>query len=539
MTASQQFGSNLYMGTDNSAGAEIWRTDGSTWTQVVSAGFGNATASYISQFAVFSGQIYAVIADDNTGAIQIYRSSSGDAGSWTQVSFNSSGITWGDVTFAVYDGYLYLGLARGPAGGPYIAELWRSNDGSTWSPVFTNGLGDQNNSNVSSMADFGGTLFIGLRNLVAGGQVWKSTDGTNFNNVFTNGLGNSNDGRPYGMYAFNGNLYLIITNTATGDEVWRTSDGSNWAQVGFGGWGDANTTYSDYYDKGAAVFNNSLFIGTGNWENGGKIWKTGPNISGNAGVAGATLSYTDGTAKKATSGSDGSYSFFVSPNWTGTVTPSLAGYTFSPTSQSYTNVTSNQTQNYTAIMPPVAVFRPSNGKWYINGVGATQYGTNGDIPVPADYAGAGHAQLAVFRPSNGKWYINGVSTPTQYGTNGDIPVPADYTGIGHAQLAVFRPSNGKWYINGVSTPTQYGTNGDIPVPADYTGVGYSQLAVFRPSNGKWYINGVGVFAFGTNGDIPVPADYNKDGKVEIRGLPSKQWQVVHLRRQRYSIWHQR
>ena len=96
----------------------------------------------------------------------------------------------------------------------------------------------------------------------------------------------------------------------------------------------------------------------------------------------------------------------------------------------------------------LAVFRPSNGTWYIKGVGATQYGTNGDIPVPADYNGDGKAELAVFRPSNGTWYIKGGGA-TQYGTNGDIPVPADYNGDGNIELAVFRPSNGTWYIKGV------------------------------------------------------------------------------------------
>ena len=236
-------------------------------------------------------------------------------------------------------------------------------------------------------------------------------------------------------------------------------------------------------------------------------------ISGNVGVGNVTLSYIDGTAKTATSAADGSYSLMVSYNWSGTVMPTLAGYTFSPTSQSYTNVTSNQTQNYTAAMPPVAVFRPSNGTWYIKGVGATQYGTNGDIPVQADYTGAGHSQRAVFRPSNGTWYIHGVGA-TQYGTNGDIPVPADYNKDGKAELAVFRPSNGTWYIKGVGA-TQYGTNGDIPVPADYNGDGNIELAVFRPSNGTWYIKGVGATPYGTNGDIPVPADYNGDGDIEL------------------------
>ena len=73
------------------------------------------------------------------------------------------------------------------------------------------------------------------------------------------------------------------------------------------------------------------------------------SISGNAGVAGATLSYTDGTDKTALADETGAYSIPISYNWSGTVTPSKGGYTFSPTSKSYTNVTSIQTaQNYTA-----------------------------------------------------------------------------------------------------------------------------------------------------------------------------------------------
>jgi hypothetical protein len=74
-------------------------------------------------------------------------------------------------------------------------------------------------------------------------------------------------------------------------------------------------------------------------------------ISGNSGIAGATLSWTDGTAKTATADGSGNYSFTVSYNWTGTVTPSLTGFSFSPANKSYTNVTVNQTsQNYTALV---------------------------------------------------------------------------------------------------------------------------------------------------------------------------------------------
>jgi len=79
------------------------------------------------------------------------------------------------------------------------------------------------------------------------------------------------------------------------------------------------------------------------------------NISGNAGVAGATLSYTDGTSKTAIADGSGNYSFTVSFNWSGTVTPSLAGYSFTPASRSYTNITLDQTnQDYTAIITTFA-----------------------------------------------------------------------------------------------------------------------------------------------------------------------------------------
>jgi len=69
-------------------------------------------------------------------------------------------------------------------------------------------------------------------------------------------------------------------------------------------------------------------------------------ISGNAGVAGATLTYTGGSTS---SDGSGNYSFDVPSGWSGTVTPSKSGYLFSPSSKTYSNVMADQTgQNYTA-----------------------------------------------------------------------------------------------------------------------------------------------------------------------------------------------
>ena len=82
----------------------------------------------------------------------------------------------------------------------------------------------------------------------------------------------------------------------------------------------------------------------------GKIYKIQYEeltISGNAGAEGVTLTYMDGTNETITSEADGSYSLPVSYGWSGTVTPSHACYTFSPTSKIYNNVTANHTaQNF-------------------------------------------------------------------------------------------------------------------------------------------------------------------------------------------------
>ena len=72
-------------------------------------------------------------------------------------------------------------------------------------------------------------------------------------------------------------------------------------------------------------------------------------ISGNAGVAGAILCYTDGTAKTATANGTGAYTLTVSFGWSGAVIPAMTGYIFSPIKRSFTNITANaSTEDFAA-----------------------------------------------------------------------------------------------------------------------------------------------------------------------------------------------
>jgi len=160
-----------------------------------------------------------------------------------------------------------------------------------------------------------------------------------------------------------------------------------------------------------------------------------------------------------------------------------------------------------------AVWRPTDGCWYIMGNNPVPWGQAGDIPVPGDYNGDGVAELAFWRPSQGIWHIRGMARQG-WGQPGDIPVPGDYNGDGVAKIAVWRPSTGRWYINQVGS-YQFGQPGDIPVPGDYNGDGATEIAVWRPSTGEWLIMGASSQVLGQPGDIPVPGDYNGDSATEI------------------------
>ena len=208
--------------------------------------------------------------------------------------------------------------------------------------------------------------------------------------------------------------------------------------------------------------------------------------------------------------------------------------------------------------PPadLAVWRPSNGYWYVFGgvqgsqQTSVQWGQNGDKPVPGDYDGDGRTDFSIFRPDSGAhsgtWYIYQSGTNSvvgmAFGLDTDKPAMADYDGDGKTDIAVIRPNgnpgNTSWYVlhssNSTFYPTDFGTNTDVPAPADYDGDGKADIAVWRPGNQTFYVlrssDGITQAQVMTqNGvplsGVPVCADYDGDGKADFTLRSGGNWNI--------------
>ncbi len=111
----------------------------------------------------------------------------------------------------------------------------------------------------------------------------------------------------------------------------------------------ADQANQDYLDTAVVTFSGVVTNTTG----------------GNAPVAGVTLTFTGGAT--ATTDAAGAYSLTLPAPWTGSMTPTLAGFVFTPASRSYTAVTVDQANQNFGTHPVVFI----SGQVLLNGNAAT------------------------------------------------------------------------------------------------------------------------------------------------------------------------
>jgi hypothetical protein len=184
--------------------------------------------------------------------------------------------------------------------------------------------------------------------------------------------------------------------------------------------------------------------------------------------------------------------------------------------------------------------------WITHGSGGvdtwTDFGTGvgfalGDKAVPADYDGDGKTDVAVWRPSEGNWYIlhsnGGTLRAESFGVLGDDPsVVGDYDGDGDDDMAVYRPGAGNTQSNfyyrlaaggGIFT-VPFGLGNDIAVRGDFDGDGTADFHVARPGGGTYThyelrsTAGFNAYPWGLSTDKLLSGDFDGDARSDIAAV---------------------
>jgi len=240
------------------------------WQQVNSNGFGDPQAGEVSALEAFNGYLYAGTSNPTSGA-RIFRSPDGTT--WTPVTDPGFGNPHDTIPPAILDmmvfkGYIYASTGRGNA-----SQVWRSFNGVIWAPMNVTGFGDPENVDLTALAEFGGRLYAGVTNQGGGAQIWSSLSGDN--NTWTR-VGPAVGGAipatitSFAVFDFDGGLYAAVEfESDLPVQIWRSYGGA-WDVIVSDGFGDANTLSTG----GMAVFGGYLYVGAGSTAEGAQLWRT-------------------------------------------------------------------------------------------------------------------------------------------------------------------------------------------------------------------------------------------------------------------------
>jgi hypothetical protein len=244
---------------------------------VVDDGFGNPDNGEVFRLGIFNGNLYAGTWEySGTTGAEVWRSTSGDDGTWSQSVANGFGSAsnFAMISLYPYAGHLYVGTFNSDGG----AEVWRSASGDpgSWSSVVLGGFGDEDNDIVSALQTYRGDLYASTAHeLGGGGEIWRchSCDGSDWERVVADGLGDDSRRGMNALEVAGNRLFWVVGTSDTGLEVWGTSTGDegDWHQIGLGGFGDSNNR-APYMDNSVVAFDDTLFVGTINQAHGGEIW---------------------------------------------------------------------------------------------------------------------------------------------------------------------------------------------------------------------------------------------------------------------------
>lgn len=279
VTSMAQFKGELYVGLGTTAGyGDVWKYDGTTWTNVADSGTTSGWVTSIERvlsMASDENYLYVGLGLSTTTDSQVFRY---DGSTWTQIGGRLTGAgsgsvngSWSTNIEGVYSlmadrGNLYAGLGASTGD----AEVWEF-DGSTWTQISVNGANwDSYAEVVEYITMYRGEMYIGLGNGAIGdAEVWRYNSATTTwekigGDGIKNGWSDSTYFRVTSMAVYNGRLYASIGSTSAGDgEVWRYNvDTDSWTKVAGSGVNNSWTTNVEYA-YALTVYKGKLYVGNG------------------------------------------------------------------------------------------------------------------------------------------------------------------------------------------------------------------------------------------------------------------------------------
>ena len=246
------YGGNLCVGTTNGAGCEVWSFNGTTWTQlvgglpgaIIGSGFGNAANTDVFSMAAFGSDLY--IGTYNAGGCEVW-DFNGTA--WTQLVGGLPGALTGPgfgnaangvcASLAVYAGGLYAGTSNGAGCEVWLLSPvgWTQMVGQSppGTPGTGPGFGNAANTAAITLVVFSNHLYAGTNNPGGGCEVWRY-DGSSWVmlvggpgvNPSSSGFGNTNNLTAWSVAIYNLSLYWGTSNNTSGCEIWSSKTAPTW-----------------------------------------------------------------------------------------------------------------------------------------------------------------------------------------------------------------------------------------------------------------------------------------------------------------------
>jgi hypothetical protein len=299
----------LYLGmeADQTMGARLWRTKRgisapkgqADWELVVPDAFGDPRNDHIDSLASFEGWLYATTANWDYAA-QIWRSQSGNPGTWEQVN------RWRFGSYPNRNGNLRALDVISVDGTPWLcggtsnedvgAQVWCTADGQNWAQKNAHGFGSvaerpaSLNFMVLSSGIHNGQLYMGVLPWqdaeidMAPGSIWRTSgepDPTSPGRWVWKEVFSGVDARPADpitrrgcvLGSFRGFVYGAMRDD-DGIVIWRSETGNRgtWERVGAPGLGDRDNRQPPA--DGAVIYRGGLYLAATNWETGVQIYRT-------------------------------------------------------------------------------------------------------------------------------------------------------------------------------------------------------------------------------------------------------------------------